>query len=84
MGSLNKMRAYDKIRAEKLWAWRAWLYRENKDVCPIAVCDDDTPVGFMLLDCKPSNAIAWHVYERLGFRPTGRPDQEDAAKLGWN
>lgn len=99
---------------------QAWLYRDNNDVYPFAVYEDELPVGFMLLDedleehtlvlwrimfpdehqhkgygtgavrllirlaaesgkydrlllnCKPSNTAAWHVYEKLGFRPTGR------------
>ena len=29
---------------------QAWLYRENNDVYPVAIYNDDTPVGFMLLD----------------------------------
>ena len=98
---------------------QAWLYRENEDVFPFAICDGDMPVGFMLLeedmdeeklmlwrimvspeqegkgygtaavrllielarksgkyrglylDCDRENKAAWHVYEKLGFRPTG-------------
>ena len=98
---------------------QAWLYRDNNDVYPFAIYDDQTPVGFMLLDedleerylviwrimfpaeyqckgygtqaikkiiqlakasnkydymlidCVPQNIIAKHVYEKLGFKPTG-------------
>ncbi len=98
---------------------QAWLYREANDVYPFAIYNDETPVGFMMLDedleekClmiwrimfpvehqnkgygtqaiaqviqlakdsgkyefltidyAPENIIAKHVYERLGFKPTG-------------
>ncbi len=98
---------------------QAWLYRENGDVYPFAIYEEDNPVGFMMLDedleerCLviwrimfpveyqnkgygtqaireiirlagesgkydflildyvPGNDIAKHVYEKLGFRPTG-------------
>ena len=98
---------------------QAWLYRENGDVYPFAIYEEDNPVGFMMLDedleerCLviwrimfpveyqnkgygtqaireiirlagesgkydflildyvPGNNIAKHVYEKLGFRPTG-------------
>ena len=29
---------------------QAWLYRDNGDVYPFAIYDDDQPVGFMMLD----------------------------------
>ena len=29
---------------------QAWLYRDAGDVFPFAICDDDQPVGFMMLD----------------------------------
>ena len=29
---------------------QAWLYRDAGDVFPFAIYDDDTPVGFMMLD----------------------------------
>lgn len=99
---------------------QAWLYRNNNDVYPFAIYNDETPVGFMLLDedlekrqlviwrimfpekhqykgfgtqaimkiiqlaktsnkydyilidSVPQNIIAKHVYEKLGFKPTGR------------
>ncbi len=98
---------------------QAWLYRNNNDVYPFAIYNDEIPVGFMLLDedleerslviwrimfppehqkkgygtqaigkiiqmardsgkydymlidCVPQNTVAKHVYEKLGFQPTG-------------
>ena len=98
---------------------QAWLYRDAGDVFPFAIYNDDTPVGFMMLDedaeerylaiwrimfppehqnkgygteairqiirlaeasgkydyllidYVPENAIAKHVYEKVGFKPTG-------------
>ena len=98
---------------------QAWLYREDGDVFPFAIYDDDTPVGFMLLEeemdekqldlwrimlspefegkgfgtaavalliqyarasgryqclsllCAHANANARHIYDKLGFEPTG-------------
>lgn len=29
---------------------QAWLYREADDVYPFAIYDEETPVGFMMLD----------------------------------
>ena len=29
---------------------QAWLYRDAGDVYPFAICNDDEPVGFMMLD----------------------------------
>lgn len=29
---------------------QAWLYRNNNDVYPFAIYNDEIPVGFMLLD----------------------------------
>ena len=98
---------------------QAWLYRDDGDVFPFAIYNDDTPVGFMLLEedmeerrldlwrvmlppeqegkgygtaaielmihyaresgryqcigllCGQKNAKARHIYDKLGFRPTG-------------
>lgn len=98
---------------------QAWLYREDGDVFPAAIYEEETPVGFLLLeedmeekqlilwrimfpvehtgkgygtqavellirlakesgrydnlclDCDPKNVVARHVYEKLGFQPTG-------------
>lgn len=98
---------------------QAWLYRDDGDVFPFAIYDDDTVVGFMLLEedmederldlwrimlppenegkgygtaavklmiqyakesrryksigllCGPKNHNARHIYDKLGFQPTG-------------
>ncbi len=98
---------------------QAWLYRENNDVFPFAIYDDDNIVGFMLVEedmeeerldlwrimlppeqegkgygtaavrlliryakasgrykhlcllCSPKNVVARHIYDKLGFQPTG-------------
>ena len=98
---------------------QAWLYREDGDVFPCAIYEEERCVGFLLLeedmeeqqlilwrimfpeehtgkgygtaavalllglarecgkykelvlDCHPGNAVARHVYEKLGFVPTG-------------
>ena len=98
---------------------QAWLYRDNGDVFPFAIYDDDTVVGFMLLEedmeyerldlwrimlppenegkgygtaavklmiqyakdsgrykrigllCGLENHNARHIYDKLGFQPTG-------------
>ena len=98
---------------------QAWLYRKENDVYPFAICQEQKPVGFMLLDedaekrelriwrimvdqaqegkgygtqaveeiirlaeksgkydcilldCAKENVVARHIYEKLGFRPSG-------------
>lgn len=34
--------------------------------------------GTLLLTCSPENAVAYHLYESVGFAPTGRSDDEKA------
>lgn len=98
---------------------QAWLYKDDNDVFPFAIYNDNTLVGFMMIeenlqeqylyiwrimfpneymnkgygskslrllinlakaskkynyliiDYLPDNKIAKHVYEKLGFKPTG-------------
>ena len=104
---------------------QAWLYREDGDVFPFAIYNDDTAVGFMLLeedreesdlvvwrimfppenenkgygtaamrliielardsgkyrslvlDCAQTNVKARHIYDKLGFIPTGEVFDHD-------
>lgn len=104
---------------------QAWLYRDDGDVYPFAIYDDETVVGFMLLeedreneelilwrilfpedhtgkgygtaavsllihlarasgkyktlclDCAPGNVVARHIYDKLGFTPTGEISHGD-------
>lgn len=99
---------------------QAWLYRNDGDVFPFAIYDDDNVVGFILLEedleksrlelwrimlspeyegkgygtaaiklliqyakdsrlyksiyllCNSNNHIARHIYDKLGFKPTGQ------------
>lgn len=37
----------------------------------IQLARDSRKYDFLIMDCAPENAIAKHVYEKLGFRPTG-------------
>ena len=36
---------------------QAWLYRKAGDVFPFAVYNDDTPVGFMMLDTDDDGSL---------------------------
>ena len=72
---------------------QAWLYRDNNDVYPFAIYNDEEPVGFMMLDedlaresgkydfliidYAPENKIAEHVYTKLGFKPTGEISNDE-------
>lgn len=42
---------------------QAWLYRDAGDVYPFAIYDDDTPVGFMMLDenLEEKCLIIWRI-----------------------
>ena len=44
---------------------QAWLYRDNGDVYPFAIYDDDEPVGFMMLDEDENDGdnclIIWRI-----------------------
>ena len=42
---------------------QAWLYRDNGDVYPFAIYDDETPVGFMMLDeyLDEKCVIIWRI-----------------------
>jgi len=42
---------------------QAWLYRDNGDVFPFAIYDDDVPVGFMLLeeDIDERKLMLWRI-----------------------
>ena len=44
---------------------QAWLYRDAGDVYPFAIYDDDTPVGFMMLDEEEEDRerclIIWRI-----------------------
>ena len=42
---------------------QAWLYRDNNDVYPFAIYDDDNPVGFMMLDedLEERCLIIWRI-----------------------
>lgn len=53
---------------------QAWLYREVGDVWPFAVYQDDTPVGFMMLDedAESRCLVLWRImfpaeYQNKGY-----------------
>ena len=108
---------------------QAWLYRDDGDVFPFAIYNDDTIVGFMLLEedteekrldlwrimispeqegkgfgtaavelmiryakdsgryqrvgllCRDTNLNARHIYDKLGFKPTGKICYGDAEMI---
>ena len=37
----------------------------------IRLAKDSGKYDFLIIDCAPENKLAMHVYEKLGFRPTG-------------
>ena len=42
---------------------QAWLYRDNNDVYPFAIYNDEEPVGFMMLDedLEERYLVIWRV-----------------------
>ena len=38
------------VASNAVYLAQAWLYRDNGDVFPFAIYDDDTLVGFMLVE----------------------------------
>lgn len=43
----------------------------------IQMAGDSGKYDFLILDCAPENGIAKHVYEKLGFRPTGEMNNDE-------
>lgn len=43
----------------------------------IQLAKDSGKYDFMIIDYSPENKIAKHVYEKLGFRPTGETNNDE-------
>lgn len=60
---------------------QAWLYRENNDVYPFAIYNDEEPVGFMMLDedLEERCLVIWRLM--LPEEHTGKGYGTDAIEL---
>ena len=60
---------------------QAWLYRDNNDVYPFAIYNDDEPVGFMMLDedLEERCLIIWRIM--FPEENTGKGYGTEAIKL---
>ena len=52
---------------------QAWLYRDANDVYPFAIYDDETPVGFMMLDedVEERCLIIWRIMFPVEYQNKG-------------
>ena len=55
-----------------------WLYKE---FIPKAIYDDDTQIGFVELIHYPDNDRAAAVYEKAGFKLTGRREKSAPGRI---
>lgn len=43
----------------------------------IRLAEDSGKYDFLILNCHPENVVAMHVYEKVGFRPTGEVERDE-------